>query len=108
VSEIIAAKVRDVARREEQGLTAGTRAFVEGAHRPTDEQQMLPLWAVNVCHDAGARRRHEARDRIFFRALTSPWVRADGGGPRRIGPPFPFSSGRRALLVASFIVADWL
>ena len=27
VSEIIAAKVRDVARREEQGLAAGTRAY---------------------------------------------------------------------------------
>jgi hypothetical protein len=44
VSEIIAAKVQDVARREEQGLTAGTRAFVEAHSEPTDEQQMLPLW----------------------------------------------------------------
>jgi hypothetical protein len=43
VSAIIAAKVRDVARREEQVLTAGTLAFVEGRD-PTDEQQMLPLW----------------------------------------------------------------
>jgi hypothetical protein len=44
VSEIIAAKVQDVAAREEQRLTAGTRTFVE-AHRDfTDEQQMLPLW----------------------------------------------------------------
>jgi hypothetical protein len=44
VSEIIAAKVQDVARREEQGLTSGTRAFVEAHSDPTDEQQMLPLW----------------------------------------------------------------
>ena len=44
VSEIIAAKVQDVARREEQGLTAGTRAFIEAHSDPTDEQQMLPLW----------------------------------------------------------------
>jgi hypothetical protein len=44
VSEIIAAKVQDVARREEQGLTAGTRAFIEAHYDPTDEQQMLPLW----------------------------------------------------------------
>jgi hypothetical protein len=44
VSEIIAAKVQDVARREEQGLTAGTRAFIEAHCDPTDEQQMLPLW----------------------------------------------------------------
>jgi hypothetical protein len=44
VSETIAAKVQDVARREEQGLTAGTRAFVEVHSDPTDEQQMLPLW----------------------------------------------------------------
>jgi hypothetical protein len=43
VSEIIAVKVRDVARREGQGLPVGTRAF--DAHSdPTDEQQMLPLW----------------------------------------------------------------
>jgi hypothetical protein len=44
VSEIIAAKVQDVARREEQGLTAGTRAFIEAHSEPTHEQQMLPLW----------------------------------------------------------------
>jgi hypothetical protein len=37
-------KVRDVARREEQGLTAGTRALVEAQIDPTDEQQTLPLW----------------------------------------------------------------
>lgn len=41
---IIAAKVQDVARREEQGLTAGTRALIEAHSDPTDEQQMLPLW----------------------------------------------------------------
>jgi hypothetical protein len=44
VSEIIAAKVQDMARHEEQELTAGTRAFVEAHSDPTDEQQMLPLW----------------------------------------------------------------
>jgi hypothetical protein len=42
--KIIAAKVQDVARREKQGLTAGTRAFIESHSDPTDEQQMLPLW----------------------------------------------------------------
>ena len=44
VSEIIAAKVQDVAGREEQRLTAGTRAFIEAHSDSTDEQQMLPLW----------------------------------------------------------------
>jgi hypothetical protein len=44
VSEIIAAKVQDVAAREEQRLTAGTRTFVEAHSEATDEQQMLPLW----------------------------------------------------------------
>jgi hypothetical protein len=44
VSYIIAAKVRDVARWEEQALTGGTRAFVEAHSVPIDEQQMLPLW----------------------------------------------------------------
>jgi hypothetical protein len=44
VSEIIAAKVQDVARREKQELTAGTRAFVEAHSDPADEQKMLPLW----------------------------------------------------------------
>jgi hypothetical protein len=44
VSETIAAKVRDVARHEEQGLTAGTRAFIEAHSDPADEQQLLPLW----------------------------------------------------------------
>jgi hypothetical protein len=43
VSEIIAAKVRDVTRREEQALTAGTRRS-EAHSDPIDEQQMLPLW----------------------------------------------------------------
>jgi hypothetical protein len=43
VSQIIAVKVSDVAQRKEQGLTVGTRAFVEGHIGPTDEQQMLPL-----------------------------------------------------------------
>jgi hypothetical protein len=44
VSEIIASKVQDVARRGGQGLTAGTRAFIEAHSYLTDEQQMLPLW----------------------------------------------------------------
>jgi hypothetical protein len=44
VSEIIAAKVQGESRREQQGLTAGTRTFVEAHSDPTDEQQMLPLW----------------------------------------------------------------
>jgi hypothetical protein len=44
VSEIIAAKVQDVAGREQQVLTAGTRAFIEAHIDPIDEQQMLPLW----------------------------------------------------------------
>jgi hypothetical protein len=44
VSETIAAKVQDMARREERWLTAGTRAFIEAHSDPTDEQQMLPLW----------------------------------------------------------------
>jgi len=44
VSQVIAAKVRDVARRDGHGLTAGTRAFVEGHSDPADQQQVLPLW----------------------------------------------------------------
>ena len=44
VSKIMAAKVRDEARREDQGLTSGTRAFVEAHSDPADDQQMLPLW----------------------------------------------------------------
>jgi hypothetical protein len=44
VSKIIAAKVRDEARREDQGLTSGTRAFVEAQTDPADDQQMLSLW----------------------------------------------------------------
>jgi hypothetical protein len=44
VSKFIAAKVRDEARREEEGLTSGTRAFVEAHSDPADDQQMLPLW----------------------------------------------------------------
>jgi hypothetical protein len=44
VSKIIAAKVRDEARREDQGLTSGTCAFVEAHSDPVDDQQMLPLW----------------------------------------------------------------
>jgi hypothetical protein len=33
-----------VARRQEQGLTDGTRLFVEAHIDPTDKQQTLPLW----------------------------------------------------------------
>jgi hypothetical protein len=44
VSEIIASKVQDVALRGGQGLTAGTRAFIEAHSDLADEQQMLPLW----------------------------------------------------------------
>jgi hypothetical protein len=44
VSEVIAAKVRDVARRDERGLTGGTRAFIEAHSDPADQQQVLPLW----------------------------------------------------------------
>jgi hypothetical protein len=36
--------VQEIARREEQGLTAETRAFVEVHSDPIDKQQMLPLW----------------------------------------------------------------
>jgi hypothetical protein len=36
--------VQDVAGREQQVLTAGTRTFVEAHSEATDEQQMLPLW----------------------------------------------------------------
>jgi hypothetical protein len=44
VSKIIAAKVRDVAWREKQNLTSGTRAFIEAHSEPADHQQILPLW----------------------------------------------------------------
>jgi hypothetical protein len=44
VSRIIAAKVQEVARRDGQGLTAGTRAFVERHSDPANQQQVLPLW----------------------------------------------------------------
>jgi hypothetical protein len=47
VSELIAAKVREVAWREEQELTIGTLAFVEAHNEPTGEQQLLPLWQWN-------------------------------------------------------------
>ena len=42
VSEIIAAKVSDVARHEAQELTRDAE-FIE-AHEPIDQQQTLPLW----------------------------------------------------------------
>jgi len=44
VSQVIAAKVREVARREGQGLTGGTRGFIETHSDPADQQQVLPLW----------------------------------------------------------------
>ena len=44
VSQVIAAKVRDVARRDGQGLTGGTRGFIEAHSDPADQQQVLPLW----------------------------------------------------------------
>jgi hypothetical protein len=33
-----------VARCEEQGLTGGTRRFIEAHSDPADQQQVLPLW----------------------------------------------------------------
>jgi hypothetical protein len=44
VSQLIAAKVQDVARRDGQELTGGTRAFIETHSDPADQQQVLPLW----------------------------------------------------------------
>jgi hypothetical protein len=44
VSQVIAAKVRDVARRDGQALTDGTRDFIEAHSDPADQQQVLPLW----------------------------------------------------------------
>jgi hypothetical protein len=44
VSQIIAAKVRDVAQRDGQGLTDGTRGFIEAQTGSADQQQVLPLW----------------------------------------------------------------
>jgi len=44
VAQVIAAKVRDVARRDGQGLTGGTRGFIEAYSDPADQQQVLPLW----------------------------------------------------------------
>jgi hypothetical protein len=46
VSQVIAAKVRDVARRDGQGLTGGTRGFIEAHSDPADQQQVLPPLAV--------------------------------------------------------------
>jgi|SRR6516165_10363531 hypothetical protein len=43
VSQVIAAKVREVTRRR-QGLTGGTRGFIEAHSDPADQQQVLPLW----------------------------------------------------------------
>src|SRR5258705_5966050 len=42
VSQVIAAKVRDVARRDGQGLTGGTRGFSEGHGGPVDPPHGVP------------------------------------------------------------------
>jgi hypothetical protein len=44
VSQIIAAKVRDVARHDERELTSGTRDFIEAHTGPAERQRVLPLW----------------------------------------------------------------
>jgi hypothetical protein len=44
VSQIIAAKVRDVAWHGERELTSGARDFIEAHSGPADQQQVLPLW----------------------------------------------------------------
>ena len=44
VSQIIAAKVRDVAWHGERELTSGTRDFIEAHSGAADQQQVLPLW----------------------------------------------------------------
>ena len=61
VSQLIAAKVRDVAGREEQGLTAGTRPFVEGHSDPTASNRCCRL-AVNI--RAHLIRRRRGGDRV--------------------------------------------
>jgi hypothetical protein len=33
-----------MARRDERGLTSGTRDFIEAHTGPTEQQQVLPLW----------------------------------------------------------------
>jgi hypothetical protein len=47
VSEIIAAKVQDVARRDEQGLTSGTRAFVEAHSDLAGEQPAVAVRSLS-------------------------------------------------------------
>src|ERR1700741_4435813 len=44
VSQVIAAKVRDVACRDGQGLTGGPRGFIEAHSEPADAQRVLPRW----------------------------------------------------------------
>jgi hypothetical protein len=44
VSRVIAAKVRDVARRDGQALTRGTRDFIDAHSDPAEQQQVLPLF----------------------------------------------------------------
>jgi hypothetical protein len=43
VSQIVAAKVRDVAQHDERELTSGTRDFIEAHSDPADQQQVLPF-----------------------------------------------------------------
>src|SRR5262249_40093851 len=42
VSQLIAAKVRDVAWRDGQGLTGGTRSFIEAHIEPAEPQHVPP------------------------------------------------------------------
>src|SRR5690349_18605227 len=43
VSQLITAKVQDVARRDGRELTGGSRAVNEAHSEPADQQQVLPL-----------------------------------------------------------------
>jgi hypothetical protein len=44
VSQVIAAKVRDVARRDGQAVTGGTRGFIEAHTDTANQQQVLPKY----------------------------------------------------------------
>jgi hypothetical protein len=46
VSQLIAAKAQDVARRDGQELTGGTRAFIETHSDPADQQQLFAPLAL--------------------------------------------------------------
>ena len=52
-SEIITAKVQEVAKREEQGLTAGTRTFVEAHSEATGRATNAALVAVKLQRPGG-------------------------------------------------------